>query len=175
MFALVRDMPAQDPAYRPTHRVCLASNLVRCHEQSVEEPVEHAGGLVTIGELGPAEAIGLVSGGSQFRVGGDHFGIACSAGASVVVGAVLDAVDLKYNPAVPVEQQQEVHPLPGQSPSSPAVVRIVVHVDLRYVACVRLGAVSFRSRGFGGRWNAASRTRAPPLVISKTVVFSGTA
>ena len=60
--AEVRGRPAQDPAYRPTRRICPISNLVRCREQSVEAPVEHPGGLATIGHLGPAEAIDLVSG-----------------------------------------------------------------------------------------------------------------
>jgi hypothetical protein len=42
-------------------------------------------------------------------------------------------------------------------------------VDL---ACVRMGAISFRGCRFGGRWNAGSGSPARPLVISKTVVFS---
>lgn len=59
--AKVKDALAQDPAYRPTRRVCMTSNLVRCREQNVEEPVEHAGGLATIGDLGPAETVDLVA------------------------------------------------------------------------------------------------------------------
>ena len=42
-----------------------------------------------------------------------------------------ETVDLKDDPAAAVEQEQEVHPLPGQDSPDPAGVRVVMKVDLR--------------------------------------------
>lgn len=57
----VRDFLTPDPAYRPTRRVCLTSNLVRCREQSVEEPVEHVGGLATMAPARPVRKAATVA------------------------------------------------------------------------------------------------------------------
>jgi hypothetical protein len=65
-FAMVKDMTAPDPAYRPTtlllETLCAVSGWVRRCEKSVEEPVKHGGRLAAVDDLDPAETVDLVSG-----------------------------------------------------------------------------------------------------------------
>jgi transposase len=107
------------------------SGWVWGREQVIKELVQDFGGPGAVGDLVPAEPVDLVFGEAEFAVSGDHLGVAFRVGAALAVGVVLDAVDLQDDAAVSVEQEQEVHPLPGQGSSGPATVRVVVQVDLR--------------------------------------------
>jgi hypothetical protein len=67
--------------------------------------------LLPVSELVAAKPVDLVTGELQGTVMGDHLCLAPRVGALLVVGIVVDTVELDHNTPAVGQQEQEVHPL----------------------------------------------------------------